>query len=53
MNKCDELNALNILSKAFKQWNVRNQVNWKIEVSQALLKQYPELASLPSYKPPY
>ena len=52
MNKCDELKALNILSKAFKEWNVRNQVNWKIEVSQALLKQYPELASLPSYKPP-
>jgi hypothetical protein len=52
MNKCDEMNALNILSKAFQKWDVRNEVNWKIEVSQALLKRYPELAALPSYKPP-
>jgi hypothetical protein len=51
INKCDEMNALNILSKAFQKWDVRNEVNWKIEVSHALLKRYPELAALPSYKP--
>ena len=51
INQCDEMNALDILSKAFQKWDVRNEVNWKIEVSQALLKQYPELAALPSYKP--
>jgi hypothetical protein len=52
INKCDQMDALNILSKAFEKWNVRNEVNWKIEVSHALLKQHPELAALPSYKPP-
>jgi hypothetical protein len=52
INQCDEMNALNILSKAFQKWDVRNEVNWKIEVSQALLKRYPELAATPSYKPP-
>jgi hypothetical protein len=46
------MDALNIVSKAFEKWNVRNEVNWKIEVSHALLKQHPELAALPSYKPP-
>jgi len=52
MNKCDEITAVKILSKAFEKWGLQNNVNWRIEVTQALLKRYPELATLPSYKPP-
>jgi hypothetical protein len=42
----------NLLIGERPKWNVRNEVNWKIEVSHALLKQHPELAALSSYKLP-
>ncbi|WP_130419075.1 hypothetical protein [Edaphobacter modestus] len=51
INKCDEIVAAKILSKAFDKWNLRSQKKrWKIEVTQALLKRYPELVALPKYQ---
>ncbi len=52
VNKCTLKSAQSILVSAFDQWEERNRKTWNLKVDGAILKRYPELATLPEFVPP-
>lgn len=48
VNSCKEEDAMEMLLQACNLWEKRNKERRKVAVSSELLKQYPELASLPA-----
>jgi|ERR1700733_1696843 len=51
VNDCKTRDALNILREATELWENRSKKKWKVAVAPALLKKYPELEGLPTFKP--
>jgi len=51
VNECKFQEAVTILKGATLLWEKRNKKKWRIVVSPALLKDYPEMEGLPDFKP--
>jgi hypothetical protein len=51
VNECNFQEAVTTLKDACLLWEKRDKKKWRIVVASALLKTYPELAELPSFRP--